>query len=121
MDPQAPETHITEISERWGCLRVQGVVKKDGAWVKADVQVSKEGILHMSKQEFERFILRRLPEFTVDQDWRAHTAGREGCNPLPTSARASAATVGGRKPYFSAVTRARAGSGVFVCAEGEIT
>jgi len=69
MNEQNPETHITRIAERHGCLFVEGVVKKRGEYLKAAATIMKRDVQHMSKPEFEAFIRRRLPEFTEDVRW----------------------------------------------------
>jgi hypothetical protein len=74
--PVTPEAHITDIRERYGCLFVTGkVYKGTGQWLTAKATIHKADVLHMSKQDFEAFILRRLPEMTIeDQDWDAMAA-----------------------------------------------
>ena len=66
-----PETHITGIQERHGCLFVTGKVNKGtGEWLTAQATIHKSDVEHMSKRDFEAFIHRRLPEMTIeDQDF----------------------------------------------------
>lgn len=66
------EVAITRVSERHACLQVDGVVKKDGRWVKASFTVHKPDVLQMTNEEFRAFALRNLPHVTADIRWETH-------------------------------------------------
>ena len=63
---------MTRVSERHGCLYVEGVVPTPRGWKKASFVVSKADISHMSRQEFEAFAVRNLPEVTEEKSWQEH-------------------------------------------------
>jgi hypothetical protein len=65
----AEEVVLTGCKERHACLYVDGVVRKDGRWLKAAFTVHKSDIEQMSRAEFEAFALRNLPHYTEDIDW----------------------------------------------------
>jgi len=68
MEPRVgdPETHVTRVFERGPCVYVEGRVLKKGVWLNAAFTVHKPDIHHMTRDEFQAFAKRRLPEVTDD-------------------------------------------------------
>ena len=69
MATETPESHITRVYERYGCLFVEGKVNKGtGQWLTAKATVHKSDVEHMTDQQFREFMVRRLPELTVEDN-----------------------------------------------------
>lgn len=68
-EPQAAESVIVRIYERYGCWYIEGRVLKRGHWLDAKFTVPKEQADGKTRDEFRAWCLRQLPHVTEDQTY----------------------------------------------------
>ena len=60
---------VTRAFKRGECWQVDGQVLRRGAWLRASFVVHASHVEHMSRDEFDAFARRQLPEVTEDKRW----------------------------------------------------
>lgn len=66
--PQEPAV-MTRAYKRGACWYVEGVVQRNGTWLKAAFTAYAPDIEHMSPEKFREFAERTLPSVTEDKSW----------------------------------------------------
>lgn len=60
---------MTRAYKRGACWYVEGVVFRNGAWMKAAFTAHAPDVEHMNPAEFREFAERTLPSVTEDRPW----------------------------------------------------
>ena len=63
------EVVVTRAYKRRECWFVEGRVLKKDRWLKAAFTVVAADVEHLSRDEFQEFARRQLPEVTEDKSW----------------------------------------------------